>query len=67
MVAAASTAGNGISYSVETEGLATEEELGALVRHVHGIAEIPNSLRVGTEVRLENAIVRSRGQASGGT
>jgi putative redox protein len=57
----------GISYSVEVEGLATEEELGALVRHVDEIAEIPNSLRVGTQVRLGNAVVRSRGQASGGT
>ena len=52
-----------VSYSVEIEGLATEEELGALVRHVDEIAEIPNSPRAGTEVRLENAIVRSRGEA----
>jgi putative redox protein len=29
----------GISYSVEIEGLATEEELGALVRHVDEIAQ----------------------------
>ena len=57
----------GISYSVEIEGLATEEELGALVRHVDAIAEIPNSLRVGTQVRLGNAVVRSRGGAGGGT
>lgn len=57
----------GISYSVEIEGLATEEELGALVRHVDEIAEIPNSLRAGTQVRLGDAIVRSRGAARGGT
>jgi putative redox protein len=57
----------GISYSVEIEGLATEEELGALVRHVDEVAEIPNSLRVGTQVQLGNAIVRSRGQASAGS
>jgi putative redox protein len=56
----------GISYSVEIEGLATEEELGALVQHVDEIAEIPNSLRVGTQVRLGNAVVRSRGEARGG-
>jgi organic hydroperoxide reductase OsmC/OhrA len=57
----------GISYSVEIEGLATEAELRALVRHVDEIAEIPNSLRAGTEVRLENAVVRSRGEGRGGT
>jgi hypothetical protein len=53
----------GISYSVEIEGLVTDGELGALVRHVDEIAEIPNSLRAGTEVRLENATVRSGGEA----
>jgi uncharacterized OsmC-like protein len=57
----------GISYSVEIEGLATEAELRALVRHVDEIAEIPNSLRAGTEVRLGSAVVRSRGEARGGT
>ena len=56
----------GISYSVEIEGLAVDEELGALVRHVDEIAEIPNSLRVGTEVRLGSAVVHSCGEASGG-
>jgi putative redox protein len=57
----------GISYSVEVEGLAPDEELGALVRHVDQIAEIPNSLRGGTPVRLAGAIVRSRGEARDGT
>jgi putative redox protein len=57
----------GISYSVEVEGLAPDEELGALVRHVDQIAEIPNSLRAGTPVRLAGAIVRSRGEARDGT
>jgi hypothetical protein len=45
----------------------TEAELQALVRHVDEIAEIPNSLRAGTEVRLGNAVVRSRGEAGAGT
>lgn len=58
---------SGISYTVEIEGLASEEELGALVRHVDEIAEIPNSLRAGTRVRLGNAVVRSRGEARSGT
>jgi putative redox protein len=57
----------GISYSVEVEGLAPDEDLGALVRHVDQIAEIPNSLRAGTQVRLAGAIVRSRGEARDGT
>jgi organic hydroperoxide reductase OsmC/OhrA len=57
----------GISYSVEIEGLAPEAELRALVRHVDEIAEIPNSLRVGTQVRLENAVVRFSGGAEVGS
>ena len=51
----------------EVEGRAPDEELGALVRHVDQIAEIPNSLRAGTQVRLAGAIVRSRGEARDGT
>ncbi|MEP7025706.1 MAG: OsmC family protein [Actinomycetota bacterium] len=50
----------GISYSVEIEGLAAEEELRSLVRYVDESTEIPNSLRGGTQVRLENAVVGSR-------
>lgn len=47
----------GISYAVEVEGHATEKQLHALVDHVDAIAEIPNSLRRGTEVRLTDAQV----------
>jgi putative redox protein len=54
----------GISYSVEIEGPAAEEDLRSLVRHVDEIAEIPNSLRRGTQVRLHRAEVRSRGQVT---
>lgn len=54
----------GISYSVEIEGQAPEEDLRSLVRHVDEIAEIPNSLRRGTQVRLEHAVVRSRGKTA---
>jgi putative redox protein len=43
---------SGIRYSVEVEGSSPEADLRALVDHVDAIAEIPNSLRRGTEVRL---------------
>lgn len=39
-------------YEVEVDGEAPEERLRALVDHVDEIAEIPNSLRQGTRVRL---------------
>jgi uncharacterized OsmC-like protein len=48
----------GISYAVEVEGHATDNQLRALVDHVDAIAEIPNSLRRGTEVRLADATVK---------
>jgi putative redox protein len=57
---------NGISYSVEVEGRAADEDLRALVRHVDEIAEIPNSLRRGTEVQLGHVAVRSPGTAATG-
>jgi uncharacterized OsmC-like protein len=41
-----------IEYRVEVEGDATSEILRNLVDHVDRIAEIPNSIRRGTEVRL---------------
>ncbi|HEX5848279.1 MAG TPA: OsmC family protein [Rubrobacter sp.] len=41
-----------ILYEVELEGDAPEERLQALVDRVDEIAEIPNSLRQGTRVRL---------------
>jgi putative redox protein len=57
----------GISYTVEVEGEAAEDDLRSLVSYVDQIAEIPNSLRRGTPVRLERAVVRSRGPAEAGT
>jgi putative redox protein len=44
-----------ITYEVELEGDAPVERLRALVDHVDRIAEIPNSLRDGTPVRLAAA------------
>lgn len=44
-----------ITYDVDVEGDAPVERLRALVEHVDRIAEIPNSLRGGTPVRLATA------------
>jgi uncharacterized OsmC-like protein len=41
-----------VSYDVEVAGDAPSDELQALVAHVDAIAEIPNSVRHGTEVTL---------------
>jgi hypothetical protein len=41
-----------IEYEVEIEADADREALEDLVRHTDAIAEIPNSLRQGTEVIL---------------
>jgi putative redox protein len=41
-----------IEYEVELEGDAPKQALRELVDHVDRIAEIPNSIRQGTEVRL---------------
>ncbi|MFI5844583.1 OsmC family protein [Catenuloplanes sp. NPDC051500] len=50
--AGAPAVSSGISYAVEVDGDAGDAELRALVAHVDAIAEIPNSLRGGTPVRL---------------
>jgi len=46
-----------VVYDVELEGDATDDELQALIERVDAIAEIPNSLRRGTAVRLGHARV----------
>ncbi len=46
-----------IRYEVEVSGDAPEDRLRALVEQVDEIAEIPNSLRQGTQVRLTGARV----------
>lgn len=43
-----------IEYQVEVDGDASEEALSDLVKRVDEIAEIPNSIRQGTEVRLSS-------------
>jgi putative redox protein len=49
-----------IEYRVELEGDAPEAALRDLVEPVDAIAEIPNSVRRGTEVRLASAEVGGR-------
>jgi uncharacterized OsmC-like protein len=46
-----------VRYEVDVDGEAPAEQLRALVKRVDAIAEIPNSLRRGTPVRLANATV----------
>ena len=42
-----------VSFSVRIEGAATKEEISSLIKHTDGVAEIPNSLRLGTPVSLK--------------
>ncbi len=55
-----------ILYEVEVEGDAPEERLRALVDEVDEIAEIPNSLRRGTQVRLAWSSLTGNDSGSGG-
>ena len=48
-----------ISYDVEVSGDATREQLEELIEHVDAIAEIPNSVRNGTLVKLAGVAVAS--------
>jgi organic hydroperoxide reductase OsmC/OhrA len=50
-----------IEFTVELEGDGPEEALRDLVRHVDSIAEIPNSIRRGTEVRLTDVSISTPG------
>jgi putative redox protein len=51
-----------VKFSVTVEADAPETEIMELIQHTDGVAEIPNSLRLGTEVRLAEAkaIVRNK-------
>jgi len=55
-----------ILYEVEVAGDAPEERLQALVEGVDEIAEIPNSLRQGTRVRLAGSSLKGNDSSSGG-
>jgi organic hydroperoxide reductase OsmC/OhrA len=52
-----------IEYDVEIDGDSSTERLAELVRAVDRIAEIPNSIRGGTEVRLVNARINGSSEA----
>jgi putative redox protein len=54
-----------IEYDVELDGDASEDALRNLVQRVDEIAEIPNSLRRGTEVHLQSVSTRRRFPAEG--
>jgi len=44
-----------VSFDVSVEADASEEEILELIRHTDRVAEIPNSLRLGTEVKLQQS------------
>lgn len=48
-----------VEYDLEIEGEASEDRLRALIQRVDEIAEIPNSLRRGTQVRLGQSLATS--------
>jgi uncharacterized OsmC-like protein len=50
-----------IDVDVELEGDATEAELNALLDEVDRVAEIPNSLRRSTDVRIRNRTITGAG------
>jgi hypothetical protein len=52
-----------IGYDVEVDGDVPTERLAELVRAVDRIAEIPNSIRAGTEVRLANVRLNGSNEA----
>jgi hypothetical protein len=43
-----------VSYTVKVEAAATREEISELIKRTDSVAEIPNSLRLGTQVSLGN-------------
>ncbi len=51
-----------IDYRVELDGDAPDDVLEALVRHVDAIAEIPNSIRGATDVRLGEITIGAVGR-----
>lgn len=43
-----------VTFSAKVEAEASEEDIRALMEHTDGVAEIPNSLRLGTPVHMTN-------------
>jgi len=52
-----------VSFSVHVEGGSPKPQIEELIRHVDRVAEIPNSLRLGTEVSLSRYEIVSDPQA----
>jgi len=52
-----------ITYDVEVSGTGGDDSLRQLVDHVDRIAEIPNSLRRATKVRLGQAVIGEHAEA----
>ncbi|HSP20346.1 MAG TPA: hypothetical protein VLQ79_12570, partial [Myxococcaceae bacterium] len=57
---------SGIDYSIEVWGEAGADALRGLVERVDAVAEIPNSLRRGTAVRLAHARVHGTEERQAG-
>jgi putative redox protein len=51
-----------VSFSVVVEGDASEPQIRDLIQHTDRVAEIPNSLRLGTEVKLAGIKVIASGK-----
>jgi putative redox protein len=51
-----------VTFSVAVEGGASEKDILDLISHTDRVAEIPNSLRMGTEVKLQDAKAISHNQ-----
>ena len=49
-----------VSFAVEVQAEASEEDILSLIHHTDKVAEIPNSLRLGTEVKLVEAVAIAR-------
>jgi uncharacterized OsmC-like protein len=49
-----------VSFAVEVQAEASEEDILSLIHHTDKVAEIPNSLRLGTELKLVEAVAIAR-------
>jgi len=56
-----------VAYDVELAGEAAPDQLEQLVAHVDAIAEIPNSVRAGTEVKLAGVKVIAGSESGSGS
>lgn len=52
-----------VSFSLRIRADASEQQILKLIRHTDSVAEIPNSLRLGTEVKLSEVKIISASEA----